>query len=320
MLLKDNPHSFIRLIYSPEIGIGYVFISNLLASSITFILLIPEMCIRLRLDRRLLREIIWYSFPILIVGIAGMINQNIDKILLPRLIPANQHPMSQLGVYGANYKLAVLMNMFIQAFRYAFEPFFFSQVKSENNKKGYALVLKYFVLFGLVIFLGVSLFLDLFKQLHIIDQAYYSGLSIVPIVLLANLFLGIYYTLSLCYKLTDKTRFGAYFALIGAVISITLNITLVPVWGYKASAVAVLVCFLVMTVISYLVGQKYYPVKYPIGRISFYFILAMGLFFLSRLKLVNPGLQAYLFHALILLVFIGIAVFMEKEELRKFLH
>ena len=291
-----------------------------IASAITFVMLLPEFRIKLRFDGRLLKEIVWYSFPILVVGVAGMVNQNIDKILIPELIPENQGPMEQLGIYGANYKLAVLMNMFIQAFRYAFEPFFFSQVKSEDNKRGYALILKYFVIFGLLIFLGISLFLDVFKTFNIIDEAYYSGLKVVPLVLMANLFLGIYYTLSLWYKLTDKTRFGAYFALIGAVISMAINIIFIPVFGYMASAVAVLICFVVQTVLSYIFGQKYFPVNYPIKRIGFYFVLALALYFMSVIVHIQAIWMMYAFHTFLLMFFISVIYVLENKEFRKFLR
>ncbi|WP_423129850.1 lipopolysaccharide biosynthesis protein [Gaoshiqia sp. Z1-71] len=319
-LLKTNPDHIVGLIYSDQIGVGYVFISNLIASGITFVMLLPELWVKLRFDSRLLKEMVWYSFPILVVGIAGMVNQNIDKILIPELIPADQGPMDQLGIYGANYKLAVLMNMFIQAFRYAFEPFFFSQVKSENNKRGYALILKYFVIFGLIIFLGISLFLDLFKTLHIIDEAYYSGLKVVPIILMANLFLGIYYTISLWYKLTDKTRFGAYFSLVGAAISLAINIIFIPVYGYMASAVAVLICFMVETALCYVYGQKHFPVDYPVKRISFYFILALGLYFLALLLPLESSRGSYLLNAVLLFVFLLTVYLLENKEFRKFLH
>lgn len=318
-LLEANPDSWVNHIYSPLIQVGYVFISNLIASGVVFILLIPEMRIRFQLDKRILKEIIWYSFPILIVGIAGMINQNIDKILIPRLVPEDQNPMSQLGIYGANYKLAVLMNMFIQAFRYAFEPFFFSQSKSENNKQGYAFILKYFVILGLLMFLGMSLFIDLFKSLNIINKEYYSGLHIVPIVLMANLFLGIYYTLSLWYKLTDKTRFGAYFAIIGAVISLGVNIAFIPQYGYMASAVAVLVCFIVMTVLSYYFGQKYFPVPYALGRILFYFIVALIIYFAAQILGLETSSLKYIIHLLLFSIFALIVFFREKKEFLSFI-
>lgn len=318
-LLKSNPESVIRLIYNEEIGVGYVFISNLIASGLTLVMLLPDLRIKWRFSRRLLKEIIWYSFPILVVGVAGMVNQNIDKILIPKLIPDDQGPWEQVGIYSANYKLAVLMNMFIQAFRYAFEPFFFSQVKSDSNKRGYALILKYFVIFGLLIFLGISLFLDLFKTLHILEESYFSGLKVVPIVLMANLFLGIYYTLSLWYKLTDKTRFGAYFALIGAAISLTVNIIFIPVFGYMASAWAVLICFVVMSVMSYVIGQKYFRVDYPLQRIGLYFLLALGLYALSVIIPVSNPVLSYLLNILLFGIFVSVTFVLENKEFRKFL-
>jgi len=319
-ILKSNPESAIRLIYNEEIGVGYVFISNLIASGVTLLMLLPDLRIKLRFSGRLLKEIVWYSFPILVVGVAGMVNQNIDKILIPKLIPDDQGPWEQVGIYSANYKLAVLMNMFIQAFRYAFEPFFFSQVKSDNNKRGYALILKYFVIFGLLIFLGISLFLDLFKTLHILDESYFSGLKVVPIVLMANLFLGIYYTLSLWYKLTDKTRFGAYFALIGAAISLTINIIFIPIFGYMASAWAVLICFVIMSVMSYFIGQKYFRVDYPIQRIGLYFLLALGLYALSVIIPISNSVLSYLLNAVLFGIFVSVTFMLENKEFRKFLR
>ncbi|WP_159521241.1 lipopolysaccharide biosynthesis protein [Sunxiuqinia indica] len=316
-LLKSNPDSWVNLVYSPEIGVGYVIISNLIASALNFVLLIPEMWIKLRLDAKLLKEMIWYSFPILLVGVAGMINQNIDKILIPKLLSPEQDPMSQLGIYGANYKMAVLMNMFIQAFRYAFEPFFFSQVKSEDNKRGYAIVMKYFVIFGLLIFLGVCLYIDVVKL--IIDKEYHSGLNVVPIVLMANLFLGIYYTLSLWYKLTDKTRFGAYFAGVGAVITLVLNFVFIPKYGYVASAWAVLICFIVMTGLSYFFGQKYFPVNYPLKRIGLYFLVALAIYTSAKILNISPSFSMYAVHTGLMLSFVGLIFSIEKKEILKFL-
>lgn len=319
-LLKSNPDSIVGFIYSPSIGVGYVFISNLLASAITLVMMLPDLRFKPNFSRLLLKEIFWYSFPILVVGVTGMITQNIDKILLPKLIPADQDPMGQLGIYGANYKLAVLMNMFIQAFRYAFEPFFFSQVKSENNKRGYALILKYFVIFGLIIFLGISLFLDVFRRFNIIDASYFSGLKVVPVVLMGNLFLGIYYTQSLWYKLTDKTRYGAYFSIVGAVISLVINIIFIPIYGYMASAWAGLICFFVIAALSYIYGQKHFPIAYPVGRMTFYFVLSLGLYAVSlAVPVVSPSLS-YVFNFVLLTAFFAVVAALEYKEFRKFLH
>ena len=316
-LIKSNPESWVNAIYSPEIGVGYVFISNLIASVLNFILLIPEMRIKWQFDGRLLKEMLWYSFPILIVGIGGTITQTSDKILFPKLLPIDQNPMSQLGIYGANVKLAVILNMFIQAFRYAFEPFFFSQVKSDDNKRGYAIIMKYFVIFGLLIFLGICLYIDVVKQ--IVDKEYHSGLNVVPIILMANLFLGIYYTLSLWYKLTDKTRYGAYFASVGALLSLVLNVIFIPKYGYMASAYAVLICFIIMTALSYYFGQKHYPINYPLKRIGLYFLAALVIYFVSKLLNLPPSALMYFIHTVFIVLFLGMVYLLEKKELVKFI-
>jgi O-antigen/teichoic acid export membrane protein len=318
-ILKSHPDSFIQLVYHREFGVGYVFIANLIASVVTLIMLIPEIRkIKMQFDTAVFREIFWYSFPILLVGIAGMINQNLDKILIPELIPASQHPMEQLGIYGANYKLAVLMNMFIQAFRYAFEPFFFSHQKSSDSRTIYAEVMKYFIIFGLFIFLGITLFIDVFKIL--IAPEYHSGLNVIPSVLMGNLFLGIYFNLSLWYKLSDKTWMGAWIAGIGALLTIVLCLVMIPAMGYMGAAYATLICFLIMTVISYVVGQRYYRVEYDLKRITFYFVVASGLYFISGNVHFSGGILKYALNFSLFSAFVVIVYFAEKEELRSLLR
>ena len=314
-ILKSHPDSFIHLIYHPEFGVGYVFIANLLASVVTLIMLIPEIRkIKIQFDWKIFMDLFWYSFPILLVGIAGMINQNLDKILIPDLIPANQKPMEQLGIYGANYKLAVVMNMFIQAFRYSFEPFFFSHQKNSDSRLIYAQVMKYFIIFGLMIFLGITLFIDVFKI--IIGPEYHSGLKVIPSVLMGNLFLGIYFNLSLWYKLSDKTWMGAWIAGVGALLTIVLCVLLIPVMGYMGAAYATLICFVLMTVISYVVGQRYYRVEYDLKRIFFYFGVAVCLYYLSgtinfSVSILKYGLNFGLFATFLVVVF-----FAEKKEIQ----
>jgi len=243
-LLKNNPDSIVKLIYSPEVGVGYVFIANLLASLSTLFLLLPDMLkISFQFDKKQLTQMLNYGFAILVVGLAGMVSQGIDKILIPFLVPENQNPMQQLGIYGANFKVAILMNVFIQAFRYAFEPFFFSRGNKKDDPKIYAVIMKYFVIFGLLIFLGMMLYIDLVKV--IIDKQYHDGIKAIPLILLGNLFFGIYFALSLWYKLTDKTRYGAYIAIAGAAITVILNIVLIPPMGYMGSAIGVFFGFFV---------------------------------------------------------------------------
>ena len=310
--LDKNPDSLIGLLYNPEIGVGYVFISNLLASCITLLLLIPEILkVTLYFNRKMLMKMLDYGFPILIVGLAGVANQSIDKILIPFLV--EEDPMFQVGIYGANYKLAVLMNMFIQAFRYAFEPFFFSRSDSANDRQIYATVMKYFVVFGLLIFLGMVLYIDLIK--FIIDKQYHIGLKVVPIILLANLFFGIYFALSMWYKLTDKTRYGAYMALTGAAITIGLNFLLVPLMGYMGSAIAVLACFTTMMIISYYFGQKFYAIPYNVKRIGTYFLIAGVLFVFSRFSTDLSAFPKYTLHTLYVFLFLVFIFMLEKREL-----
>lgn len=313
--LKNHPESFVRFLYSPEIGLGYVFISNLISSVILLIVMLPDILrVKFQFDWILMKQMLNYSFPVLIVGVTGMINQNIDKILIPELIPADQNPMEQLGIYGANYKLAVLMNMFIQAFRYAFEPFFFSRKKDHESNRIYALVMKYFVIFGLAIFLGMTLFIDIIKLL--IDPRYHEGLKVLPLILMANLFLGIYFTLSLWYKLTDKTIYGAYIATFGAAVTLLLNFILIPVMGYMGSAIAVLFCFVSMTAISFYYGQKYFPVKYDIKKMGIYFASTLVLYFFSGLIHLKSLLFEQFVGVLFFLTFLFIVFWGERNDLR----
>jgi O-antigen/teichoic acid export membrane protein len=316
LILKNHPDSFIRYIYNPEIKVGYVFIANLLASVSTLILLYREILfIRFAFDKKLLFKMLDYSFPILLVGLAGMVNQNIDKILIPFLIPTDQNPMFQLGIYGANYKLAVLMNMFIQAFRYAFEPFFFSRSSAENKEDPmmYATVMKYFIIFGLIIFLGMMLYIDIFK--YLIEAQYHIGLKVVPLILMGNLFFGVFFSVSMWYKLKDKTWYGVYISLIGAVITLIINILLIPVIGYMGSAIAAFVCFFVMMIINYLWGQKFYPIPYDLKRIGTYFLIGVIFYGVSLISShFNPYIK-YSVNTLLMIGFFYAVLMFEKSEL-----
>lgn len=313
-LIENNPDSFVKAFYSADIGVGYVFISNLLASAITLLFLVPEIFrINFKFDKKLLQTMLSYGFPILVVGLAGMVNQNIDKVLIPFLVPADQNPMDQLGIYSANYRLAVLMNMFIQAFRYAFEPFFFARGNSKDDPKMYATVMKYFVIFGLIIFLGMTLFTDVIKV--IIESEYHEGLKILPLVLMANLFFGMYFTLSLWYKLTDKTRYGAYMAIIGALVTLVMNIVLLPIMGYMGAAIAVFTCYFIMLLISYFLGQKHYPIPYDLKRIGSYFLVAVSLFVVSRITNEYSPLLKYFLHATFIALFLLTVFKFEKNEI-----
>jgi O-antigen/teichoic acid export membrane protein len=322
-LIAQNPQSFVTAFYDPAIGVGYAFISNLIASLVTLLLLLPDILrTRFSFSAVMLRKMLAYGLPLLLVGLFGMINEVSDKILFKFLITVpegipdkDQYILGQLGIYGANYRLAVLMTLFIQMFRYAAEPFFFAHSAETNARELYASVMKYFVIFCLLIFLLVTLFLDIFK--YFIGPDFRSGLNIVPVILLANLFLGIFYNLSVWYKLTDKTRYGAIIALCGALITISLNILLVPAYGYTGAAWAHFACYLFMMILSFMLGRKFYRINYDLKNILFYFLLAMGLYFLSVHVEFAATIFRYFMHAAYILIFLLFAYLLEKRKLSK---
>lgn len=297
-----------------DYGIGYIFLSYLLTSLITLILLLPEFFkIEFYFSRSLLKRILNYSFPILIVGIAAMVNINLDKILLPKLLNSD-NAVALTGIYGANYKLALVMYIVVQAFKFAFEPFFFSKYKNEDSNDIYIKVLNYFIGLGLLIFLVIMFYIDKLK--FFIDSSYHEGVIIVPLVLMANLFQGIFYSLSLWYKLSDKTSLGAYIAVIGSFITIVLNIVLVPRIGYMGSAYAVFFCFFIMVILSYLLGQKYYKIDYDLKKIGIYFFTAFSLYYISKYIIMNNIWLQMLVKTPLLVVFV--LVFIYKERLLLF--
>jgi O-antigen/teichoic acid export membrane protein len=283
--LLDNANptisGWIASFYNPSIGVGYVFIANLVASSIAGILLLPVIFRgRIGFSFPIWKTMLIYALPLLVAGLAGIINEALDKILLKYLLPEDI-AMSQLGIYGACYRVSVLMILFIQAFRFAAEPFFFAEYKNENAKFLYARVMKVFVVTCLFIFLGIMLYMDIIQ--YFIGKDFREGLEVVPILLLAHIFLGIYFNLSIWYKLTGQTRFGAYIAVIGAGITIVVNVLLIPVIGYFASAWAHLFCYIVMTMISWYWGRKRYHVAYDIPRIMLFIVAAIALYFIHGL-------------------------------------
>lgn len=259
--------------YHPGYGVGYVFVANVLTSGLNLLMLLPEMTgFKYKLSLPLLKRMVSYSFPILILGIAGIFNQTADKILFPFLFDDKAYAQEQLGIYGACFKIAVVMVMFIQAFRYAYEPFIFARNKGEDNKRSYSEAMKYFIIFALFIFLGVMFYLDILK--HLVTPDYYPGLRVVPIVMLGEFFFGIYFNLSLWYKLVDKTQWGAYFSIIGCVVTVSIILLFGPHYGYMACAWASFACNLLMMLLSYFFGQKYYPVTYDLRSAFTYFSIA----------------------------------------------
>ncbi len=303
-LYQSHPE-WISWFYNPAYGAGYILVSNVIASFILLLTLTPEIFkIRWHFRYDLLRKILRYSFPLLILGLAGMMNQNLDKILYPYLITDQAEAMNQLGIYGANTKIAIVMIMFTQAFRYAYEPFIFAKARNEDKRTTYALAMKYFIIVDLLIFLGVVFYLDIIR--YFIDPRYFAGLKIVPILMMAELFSGIFFNLSLWYKLTDRTQWGVYFSLIGLVIIVLMNVLLVPRFGYVACAWAAFTCYFAMMFFSWWAGQRYYPIHYDLKSIGKYVLLALALYGISswvtidhlglRLAFRTFLLAAYLFY------------------------
>jgi O-antigen/teichoic acid export membrane protein len=312
-------HDMANSIYDPSNMVVYVFVSNLIATACTFLLLIKEFKFSISdANSNLLKELFVYSFPLLIAGFAGMINETLDRVMIKYLIPDTGYALAQLGIYGACYKLSIIMTLFIQAFKYAAEPFFFAQHGKEDAKYTYAVVMKYFVLTCSFIFLFVMMYIDIFK--YFIGPNYRSGLHIVPILLLANLCLGIFFNLSMWYKLTGKTKFGAYFAIAGAVITITGNIILIPRIGYTGAAWTTLICYASMMVMSYISGAKQFPINYQPVKLLGFIGLSVGMYLFSD-KLVdyfNFDLTLKMItNTFILFLFVGIVYKFDKlKELR----
>ena len=311
--IKNNLPSadFVQSIYSQSIGIGYIFIANLVASIVTILLLLPEMLsASWQFNTQLWKKMMVFALPLMVAGLAGITNETIDRILLSHLLPSSI-AASEVGIYGAYYKLSIIMTLFIQTFRFAAEPFFFAQEKERNAKKVYADMMKYFIIITATIFLGVMIYYDLVQQF--IGEEFHDarGLIIVPVLLLANLFLGIYYNLAVWFKLTEKTKFGAYLAIFGAVITLALNFALIPVLGFEGSAWATLVCYFTMAVVSYFLGRKHYPIPYDLKRIGAYLSLMLLLFRLSGY--VDLGMWVNTFY---LLVFVGVTFALERPKKR----
>jgi len=315
-MIESGSHSIPGWMYNSEIGVGYVFISNMASSLFTLVLLSGEFfSIALTFNKKLWKRMMMYSLPLLISGMAGTINEALDRVLLKHLISKELNPLDQLGIYGANYKIAVMMQLFVQMFRFAAEPFYFARARDKNAKELFADIMKYFVIICMVIFLGVSLYIDIFK--YFIGERFHAGLHIVPVILYAIFFLGVFFNLSIWYKLNNLTKFGAIITITGAVITFIINWFFIPKYGFTASAWAHFFCYLTMVVMSYFIGRKFYRIKYDLKRILFYAILAVIIYksstfvHLESLKLkliVNTGFMIIFFTTVILL---------EKKDLRK---
>lgn len=306
------------VLYAPSIGLGYVFIANLVQNCLQLGLLLPELAsFRPQFNGTLWREMMIYSLPITIYNFGGMINETFDRIMLGWWVhaPTREAADLQVGIYSANYKLSLLISLFIQAFRLGAEPFFFKQAKGENPQRVYARVMKFFVLTITLMFLFVALYLDVWKY-FITRHSMWVGLKVVPILLFANMFLGIYYNLSIWYKLSDKTSAGAYITVIGAAITLVINYAFIPYFGYMACAWATCICYGTMMVLSYVWGQKVYPVPYAWKKLAAYMAIVLVLYFIhGALVHLYPARWFNLFSATALfLAYLAFITRVEKKE------
>lgn len=311
------PESPLGGLWDPAVGIGYIFIANIAASVVKFLLLAPQLRgVTHGFDRALFAKMLRYSLPMVVIGFAGIINEMLDRALMKYLLPGDtQSNLTQLGIYSACYKLSILMALFIQAYRYAAEPFFFAQSKDKAAPQTYAYVLNYFVIFCGFIFLFVTLYLDIFK--YFIGEPYRVGLHVVPILLIANVFLGIYINLSIWYKLTDRTLMGAWVSLIGAAITILFLVLWVPLIGYTGAAWAHLASYGVMAAVSYALGRKYYPVPYDLVRVFGYIGLAVTLYVANQKLIDATELNSLVSGTILLLAYLALAYWFDGRGLRR---
>lgn len=315
---NETLRNFAQLVFDPAKGPEYVFIANIISSALTLVFLYKEILqCNWKPSLAILKSMLVYSFPLMIAGFAGMINDMLDRIILSYVITDSHEALRQQGIYAANYKLSMLMMMFIQTFRFAAEPFFFAKQKEANVREVYAYVMKYFVLGCIGVFLIVMLYLDVFKY-FIGDNnnpVYWEGLHVVPILLLANLCLGIYLNQSIWYKWSGQTRFGAYFSLAGAVITIALNLILIPILGYTGCAITTLVCYIFMMLASYFFGRHFYPVQYDLKRIFGYLLFAIVLVGASMLlHQVVSWVLSVAINTLMLILFAAVAWTFERPK------
>ncbi|MCX6332887.1 MAG: oligosaccharide flippase family protein [Bacteroidia bacterium] len=306
----ENNNGWFRKVYDPAYRVGYVFVANLIGSIATLLMLLPFIIkIKPAFDKGLWQKMIIYSFPLLIAGLSGSLNDVLDKVILRRIL-GNETGLATVGVYGAGYKVAVLMALFIQMFRFAAEPFFFERAKKEKAKETYAFVMKYFVIAMLLVFLGINLYIKGFK--FIIGPDFRESLIVVPIVSMGYLLYGIYINHSIWYKLNDLTRFGIYITLIGALITVLINVFLIPVYGYMASAWAHVASYGSMIIMSFIFAEKHYKIEYRMEALIPYFIISIGMVVFSRVfNYSNIGTELII-NSLLIILFMAYAQYKDK--------
>jgi O-antigen/teichoic acid export membrane protein len=315
--------SSISHIYRTDWGIEYIFISNLIASIVVLLLLLPEIAsTKWIISPSFWKKMLLYAFPLLFAGMAGIINETFDRLLLRYLLPRDVASY-QVGIYAACYKISILMTIFIQAYRYAAEPFFFAQAREKDAKVIYARIMDYFIIVVALIFLVTMIYLDDFILPVLVGKEYWSGRGVIPVLMLANLFLGVYYNLSIWYKLTGKTIWGAWLSAIGAVITLILNFWWIPlssdhlIYSYYGSAWATFICYGSMMILSYLIGQKFFPVGYNLIKFAGYLGAAIMLYFISTLVNIDHYITRLLFHTLLLVIYLGLVFAVERPVQRR---
>ena len=303
---ERQPDAALGALWNPAVGVGYIFIANLIASGVKLLLLSPQLRgVTSGFDAALFRRMLRYSLPMVVIGLAGVTNEMLDRAMMKYLLPYDaQTNLAQLGIYSACYKLSILMSLFIQAFRYASEPFFFAHADERGARGIYAEVLTYFVIFCVFVFLLVSLYLDIFQ--YFIGPAFREGLAVVPILLLANLLLGVYVNLSIWYKLTDRTLLGAGVSIAGGGVTVVCLLWWVPRFGYMGAAWATLACYASMALASYLLGRRYYPVPYDLPRVLGYSAFGVLLFLANGAIIAATGVPPLASGTLLLALYLAV--------------
>lgn len=321
-IVAHNPDSWIGIFYRTDINpVTYIIVANVMSSGLTLLLLMGQIgSVKLHFNTKLWKEMMIYSLPLIIVGLGGMINETFDRLMLNWWVPGSiTFKEEQVGIYSACYKLSLLISLFIQAFRMGAEPFFFKQAEGLNPQRTYARVMKFFVITVTLMFLLVSLYLPVISYFFIGNSTYLAGLGVVPILLLANIFLGIYYNLSIWYKLGNKTKAGAWITITGTAITIIINRLFIPDFGYMACAWATFFCYGSMMVISFLWGQKEYRIPYATKKLAAYILIVVILFFIHKgLTSLMPHIWFSLVIAsLLLLIYTWFILLVEKKEFQK---
>jgi O-antigen/teichoic acid export membrane protein len=306
----EHSNGWFRRIYNPDYGVGYVFVANLIGSSITLLMLIPFIIkIKFVFDRGIWTRMISYSFPLLIAGLSGSINDTLDKVILRRLV-GEENGLATVGEYGAGYKIAVLMALFIQMFRFAAEPFFFERAKHENAKETYAFVMKYFIIIMLILFLVINLYMPGIQ--YFLGKSYRNSVIVVPMISMAYLLYGIYINHSIWYKLNDLTRFGAYITIVGTIITVVINVLYIPKYGYMASAWAHVASYGSMIIMSFILARKYYWIDYKIMEIVPYFLIAVPMVIFAFYFNYRNIITEIMINTLFITIFIAYAQYKDK--------